>query len=81
MMCNDNCIGEAGQRIFERVKDNNGTDFNSHLLKHARYVSEKYPKIIGNGLRRNNRKRKVAEALLIRELKIQDQPVLLQLFS
>ena len=33
--CNDNYIGEAKRRIFERVKDYNGRDFKSHLLKHA----------------------------------------------
>ena len=31
---NDNYIGEA-KRIFERVKDYNGRDFKSHLLKHT----------------------------------------------
>ena len=33
--CNDNYIGETKRRIFERVKDYNGRDFKSHLLKHA----------------------------------------------
>ena len=33
--CNDNYIGEAKRRIFERVKDYNGRDFKSHLLKHV----------------------------------------------
>ena len=33
--CNDNYIGEAKRRIFERVKDYNGRDFKLHLLKHA----------------------------------------------
>ena len=87
--CNDNYIGEAKRRLFERVKDHNGRDFNSHLLKHAlgnnQHVSEKDFKISGNGFRGNNKKRKAAEALLIREIKptlnIQDQSVPLQLFS
>ena len=55
-MCNDNYIGEVKRRTFERDKDHNGRDFNSHLLKHAlennhqhEHVSEKYFKIIGNG--------------------------------
>ena len=70
--------------------DHNGRDFNSHLLKHAlennhQHVSGKDFKMIGNGFRGNNKKRKVAEALLIREIKpalnIQDQSVPLQLFS
>ena len=88
-MHNDNYTDEAKRRIFERVKDHNGKDFNSHLLKHAlqnnhQYASEKDFRIIGNGFRGNNKKRKVAEAL-IREIKptliIQDQSVPLQLFS
>ena len=33
--CNDNYIGQAKRRIFQRVKDHNGRDFNSHLLKHV----------------------------------------------
>ena len=87
---NDNYIGEAKWRIFRRVKDHNGRDFNSYLLKHNlennhQHVSEKDFKIIGNGFGGNNKKRKVAETLLIPEIKstlnIQDQLVPLQLFS
>ena len=86
--CNDNYIGEAKQHIFERVKDHNGRDIKSHLLKHAlgnnhQHVSEKDFKIIGNCFQGNNKKRKVADALLIREIKptlnIHDQSVPLQL--
>ena len=91
-MCNDNYIGDAKQQIFERVKNHNNRDFKSHLLKHALeknhqhyYVSEEDFKIISNGFRGNNKKRKVAEALLIWKIKptlnIQDQSVPLQLFS
>ena len=88
--CNDNYINEAKRRILDRVKDHNGRDFKSHLLKHAlennhQHVSEKDFKIIGNGFRGNNKKRKVAEAQLIREIKsalnIQNQLAPLQLFS
>ena len=61
--CNDNYIGEAKRRIFERVKDHNGRDFNSHLLKHVlennhQHVSEKDFKIIGNGFEVTTRKGK-----------------------
>ena len=64
--CNNNYIGEAKRRIFEGVKDHNGRDFNSHLLKHVlennhQHVSEKDFKIIRNGFQGNNKKRKVAE--------------------
>ena len=56
------------------VKDHNSRDFNSHLLKHAlkndhQHVLKKAFKIMGNGFRGNNKKRKVAEVLLIREIK------------
>ena len=54
--------------------DHNGRDFNSHLLKHAlennhQHASEKDFKITCNGFRGNSKKRKVAEALPIREIK------------
>ena len=88
--CNDNYINEVKPRILDRVKDHNGRDFKSHLLKHAlennhQHVSEKDFKTIGNGFRGNNKKRKVAEAQRIREIKstlnIQNQLAPLQLFS
>ena len=75
---------------MDRVKDHNGRDFKSHLLKHAlgnnyQHVPEKDFKIIGNGFQGNSKKKKVAEALLIQGIKptldIQDQSVPLQLFS
>ena len=71
-------------------KDHNGRYFKSDLLKHVlennhEHVSEKDFKIIDNGFKGNSKKRKVAEALLIREIKpslnIQHQSVPLQLFS
>ena len=89
-MCNDNYIDKAKQRIFETVKDHNGRDFKSHILKHAleknhQHVSEKDFKITGNGFRGNNKEKNVVEALAIGEIKptlnIQDQSVPLQLFS
>ena len=57
-----------------RVKDHNGREIKSHLLRHDlknnhRHVSAKDFKIIGNSFRGNNKKRKVAEVLLIREIK------------
>ena len=33
--CEESYIGEAGRRLYERVKDHNGRDKNSHLLKHS----------------------------------------------
>ena len=73
-MCNDNYIGKAKRQICERVKDHNGRDIKSHLLKHDLenshvHISAKKLKIIGNGFRGNNKKRKVDETLIILEIK------------
>ena len=38
-MRNDNYIGDAKQRIFERSKDHNGRDIVSQLLKHALVIA------------------------------------------
>ena len=81
---------KAKRQIFKKAADHNDRDFNSHLLKRAlennhQHVSEKDFKTIANGFRGNNKKRKVAEALLIREIKptlnIQDHSIPLQLFT
>ena len=71
--CSENYIGESGCRISERIIDHNGRDQKSHIFKHS---SEKCCKnfhtnsfkIIGNGFK-NSFKRKVSEALLIKEIK------------
>ena len=34
-LCDKNYIGESGRRIAERVKDHNGRDYKSHILKHS----------------------------------------------
>ena len=72
--CNDHYLGETGRRISERVLDHAGRDPNSHLFKHSvesgHPVSDKNNyKIIEKGYRNNVRKRKTAEALLIKEMK------------
>ena len=33
--CNDDYIGEVARRLKERVKDHNGHDKSSHLVKHS----------------------------------------------
>ena len=33
--CRENCIGESGRRISERIRDHNGRDFKSHILRHS----------------------------------------------
>ena len=74
----DNCcrdyVGETARRFKERVIDHTGRDIQSHLNKHSietghETLNIKDYKVIGNGYRNNIFKRKVAEALLIKELK------------
>ena len=88
--CNDHYLGETGRRISERVLDHAGRDQNSHLFKHS--IESGHPvldmnnyKIIGKGYKNNVRKRKIAEALLIKEMKPtlnkQDNSVELKLFN
>ena len=83
-------IGEVGRRITERIKDQNGRDKNSHMVKHSietghDAVTSHNFKIIGNGYRNNNKKRKIAEALFIKEYKpplnVQEKSVPLKLLN
>ena len=88
--CNDHYLGETGRRISERILDHDGRDPNLHLFKHS--VKSAHPvsdmnsyKIIEKGYRNNVRKRKVAEALLIKQMKPtlnkKDNSVELKLFN
>ena len=66
-------IGETDCRIKERITDHNKLDKNSHILKHSReeghtHVWDKYFKVLGNNYR-SAFKRKIIEALLIKQLK------------
>ena len=88
--CSENYIGETAWRISERVKDHAGKDVHSHLFKHAVESGHKVLdvtnySIIGKGYGNNIKKRKIAEALLIKEIKPtlnrQDQSIALRLFN
>ena len=88
--CSENYIGETARRISERVKDHTGKDVHSHLFKHAVESGHKVLdvtnySIIGKGYGNNIKKRKIAEALLIKEIKPtlnrQDQSIALRLFN
>ena len=88
--CSDDYIGESARRIIERVKDHGGRDTKSHVLKHSSEkehveVTQEDFKIIGSNFKNNRLKRKIAEALLIKQkhpsLNVQDQSVELKLFS
>ena len=70
--CRENYIGESGRRISERVKDHNGRDLKSHILRHLiesghANVSYEDFKIIGKNLNNDHWKGRIAESLLIKE--------------
>ena len=72
--CSENYTGETALRLSKRVLDHNGRDAKSHLVKHAIKKCHKYPKIedfnvIGKAYRNNTFKRKVAESLLIKDVR------------
>ena len=88
--CNEDYIGECTRRLYERVKDYNGRDHSSHLVKHAGDtghlpVDTANFEVIGRGYRNNTRSNKDAEALLVKKLKptlnIQEKPIPLKLFN
>ena len=88
--CSENYIGESGRRISERIIDHNGRDQKSHIFKHSsekcrQHFHTNSFKIIGNGFKNNSFKRKVSEALLIKQIKpslnVQEKSIELKLFN
>ena len=88
--CRENYIGDSGCRFSERIKDYNGRDLKSHILRHSvesglANVSYEDFKIISKNFNNNSWKRKIVESLLIKEkrptLNILDKPVPLKLFN
>ena len=88
--CTDNYLGESARRVSEGIIDHGGRDKKSHLFLHAvvnDHCNASYDdfKTIGSGFRNHTFKRKVAEALLIKELwpnlNIQENSVELKRFS
>ena len=72
--CSEHYTGEMTRRLSERVLDHNGRDAKSHLVKHAIEKYHKYPKIkdfnvTGEGHKNNTFKPKVAESLLIKDIR------------
>ena len=74
----DNCkgdyVGETSRRISERIMDHDNRDLNSHLLKH--YLEKEYRclqskdfVILSGGFWNNKVKRKISEALWIKDLR------------
>ena len=71
--CRENYFGETNRRTVERIQDYKNREKKSHLLKHAHekghtHVWENGFKILGN-FYQSNIKRKISEALYIRQLK------------
>ena len=88
--CPDNYVGESARCISERIIDHNGRDQNSHLFKHSCHknhpnTSKTDFKIISSGFKNNYCRRKIAEALLIKQIKpslnVQEKSNELKLFK
>ena len=87
--CNDNYIRVTKRRTSERIKGHNGRESKSHLVKqvikknHEHFEAFNFK--VSNNFCSNTKKCKVAEALLISEIKptsnIIEQSVPLQIFN
>ena len=74
-LCDTNYVGESCTRIAERVKDHNGRDQRSQILKHSLETGHECIKssdfsIICKNVNGNKRKRKIAKSLLIKQLRL-----------
>ena len=72
--CQEDYIGEIGRRLHERICDHSGKDSKSHMLKHSlennhKQVSFEDFHILRNGYTNSKIKRKISEALFIKELR------------
>ena len=88
--CNEDYLGETGRKIIERSADHCGKDKQSHLLSHALNNNDKTEdlkdfKIIDSSYHNNRFKRKISEALYIKQYKsslnTQEQSVQLKHFN
>ena len=88
--CPDDSIGESARHIIERAKGHSKRDTRSLVLKHSREnehveVTQEDFKIIGSHFKNNRLKKKIAEALLIKQerssLNVQDQSGELKLLN
>ena len=88
--CSENYFGESGRRVSKRIIDHNGRDIKSHIFKHSsekcrqHFYTSSF-KIIGNGFNNSSFKRKVSEALLIKQIKpslnVQEKSIALKMFN
>ena len=72
--CLHDCVGESGTKLLEQVKDHNGTDTVSYIFKHFVATDHQFSfrddlRTLGSNCQSNKRKLKIAEALLIKNLK------------
>ena len=72
--CNENYIGETGRGISERIIDHAGRDSKSYICKHYIEIGHRSSdindfKTRGSNFHKIVFKRKIAEALLIKQLK------------
>ena len=88
--CDEDYLGETGRRRMERTADHCGKDKQFHLLKHALISSHpvvdlKDLKVIYKNYHGNKCKRKISEALYIKQyrpsLNAQEHSVQLKLFN
>ena len=82
--------GETGKHLIESLKDHSGKHLKFYLFQHSVEIKHKMVtlddlKIIGNGYKRSNFRRKLVESLHIKEkrfpLNTQEASVLLKLFN
>ena len=72
--CHEDYIGEIRRRLHEQIFDYNGKDRKSHMLKHSlennhKQVSFEDFRILQNRYTNSKIKRKISEALFIKELR------------
>ena len=88
--CNQDYLGKTGRRIIERTANHSGKNKHSHLFKHACNENHKRVdlgniKVIDSGYHNNRLKRKISDALYIKQYKptlsTQEQSIPLKLFN
>ena len=73
--CTEDYVGETARRVVETAKNQNDRDEHSNLVKraiennHLPVVKDDFTKLEG-GYRNNTHKRKIAEALMIKVIRL-----------
>ena len=88
--CPHDYVNESGRRVLQRVKNHNGRDVSYHIFRLCVAVDHQFGscddlRIVGRNYRNNKWKLKIAEVLLIKNLKpslnVQKKLVALKLFN